>query len=273
MGESLDDIRFLLSTAARHIDTLQQQIATYFSNVPPDRWGERKPFDLVTKPEQEFGNGIWRVARYRNVRVPPRDLRYEAGQAVHDTRKSLDHLASALVRANGKQPTNKTVFPIIDELSANPRVAKSQIAKMSDALKGMRGPHQQSIKDLQPYKTPTAPGSIHLSALARLDNFVKHDRPIPVVLVQLPPSTPLILSGAPPGSNPEGFITPGPIVDGAECMRYRSDALGGFVQPSAAHEWDVAFGADMAVPFGHLRLIRDYVVGVVESFGADIAQV
>lgn len=91
------------SRAQAHLETLRTMVSSYLDNSR-DGW------------RAEAGPGSWKFA--------PRDLDMEAewnrwsdwsvvaGDVVHNLRSSIEHLAGALVQANGGRPDDKTTFPV-----------------------------------------------------------------------------------------------------------------------------------------------------------------
>lgn len=98
---------------------------------------------------------------------PDRDVPVEiaiiAGDAVHNLRSALDHLAYQLVLANGNNPTRNTYFPICDDASDYPK-------NCVERTKGMSQKAITRIGEAKPYKG----GNDTLWRLHKLDIIDKH---------------------------------------------------------------------------------------------------
>ena len=87
-----------------------------------------------------------------------------AGDAVHNARSALDHLAWGLVIRDGGAPTRYTAFPIAkDALAGNKAIN-------GENLKGVRGATREMVRALQPW----AGGDDKLWRLHQLDIHDKH---------------------------------------------------------------------------------------------------
>jgi hypothetical protein len=86
------------------------------------------------------------------------------GDAVHNLRSALDHLAVALVKDAGATPTTKTYFPISDSLS-------KYAANSPGQVDGIRGTDKNIIDSLQPYLG----GDDRFWRLHRMDITDKHN--------------------------------------------------------------------------------------------------
>jgi hypothetical protein len=88
--------------AKKHITDLDQRIRAF---------SESKPYTIRAKPHPVAE--IERTALFvESVNPVPDDIALIVGDAVHNLRSSLDHLASQLVEAGGGKPTNATCYPI-----------------------------------------------------------------------------------------------------------------------------------------------------------------
>lgn len=116
----------------------------------------------------------WRlVGRWPAVVPPPLRIALLVGDAVHNMRSTLDHLACALVLAKGNKPvvgSGGTQFPIFSSATndrGNPRqiTVAGGVAEEALAL----------IEGLQPYnRSSQDPDSDPLAVVANLDNADKH---------------------------------------------------------------------------------------------------
>jgi hypothetical protein len=87
-----------------------------------------------------------------------------AGEAIHQLRSSLDHLAWQLVEANGGTPGTHTGFPIHE---VPPKDKRAFTAK----VKGMSTSAENLVEATQPYHSRND----GLWKLSKLDNFDKHN--------------------------------------------------------------------------------------------------
>jgi hypothetical protein len=93
-----------------------------------------------------------------------------AGDAIHNLRSCLDHLADALVRASGNTPTTDTSFPI---LSKAPTPNRHGTATPPQIAGGISMSARCAVDEVQPYKRDR-PEFHQLHVLHRLDIQDKH---------------------------------------------------------------------------------------------------
>lgn len=121
---------------------------------------DSRPYIIATRRDPETRRLTYLAAR---VEPPPDALSEIAGDALHNLRSALDHLACEIVRAAGNTPTADTAFPIYDDAGKYGAHARSRMRGMSpDAVK--------AIDALMPYKD----GNDGLWRLHRLDIEDKH---------------------------------------------------------------------------------------------------
>lgn len=159
--ESLDGIRAKLNRAKEHLDVLDEKISTYLANEPYRVVGEEHT------AEGYINHTLWLEVDA----FPPDDVWGPIiGDAVHNLRSALDHLAwqLALESVLAKTPW-RIEFPIIlDDPASNPEVR----GRFSGKLKLLRPDSHALIEAAQPYKTG---GSSHpLWLLQSLWNTDKH---------------------------------------------------------------------------------------------------
>lgn len=139
--------------AKQHIKNLESAV---------DRFRQANANAIGRKYDFEAGEVIFYVAY---APVVPDDLRLMLGDALHNLRSTLDHLACALVSA--ADPTNDcshTSFPIFDTAEAYQSTSRSKVP-------GLRQPLYQILDAIQPYSN----GLGHnLWKLHRLDIVDKH---------------------------------------------------------------------------------------------------
>jgi hypothetical protein len=114
------------------------------------------------KPEQDpkTGDIFYRIWFPRD---PPDEFALVAGEAIHQLRSSLDHLAWQLVEANGGLPDDKTGFPIC-------KTPPKKKAGFERKVMGICPGAISVINALQPYQS----GDDALWKLQELNNIDKH---------------------------------------------------------------------------------------------------
>lgn len=138
---SLDGPRLKCERAKEHLDSLKSEIAVYLS---------RKPYAVIREAHPE--DPIRRVPRLKIHEDPPARLGIIVGDAVHNLRSALDHLAFQLALAHalahGVALTAKeekgSEFPIYKDFGVFNTEGLRKIDKLSPAA-------QDEIKSLQPY--------------------------------------------------------------------------------------------------------------------------
>ena len=224
--------------------------------------------DIRSTQEYEQHEGKrYLVSRVHNLPTLADNPRFSlvAGDAMHNARSALDHLIYALVEANGSIPTRRNEFPIWEH---GPKDSVER-RTFANKLKGLRPDHAQGIRALQPFSDPKNPRSRRLAHLEDLDNLDKHRLLVPslTTVVKLADAEARLSPVRSFGSAPEYNV--GPIKSGDWFVRTRSGPL-----PTAwltATGFAMAFG-DEHVELETLNLIRDDVVGIVESYALDLSR-
>lgn len=150
--ERYDLVRRKIDRAKTHIDTLGSTVRQFL---------ESRPYVIATKRDPQTRRLTYYAA---SVEEPPEELCEIAGDAFHNLRSALDHLAWQLVVAAGSTPTSDTAFPIYDDA-----------AKYRDhapwRMRGMAEPAVRAIDALEPWKGGKNDA---LWRLHRLDIVDKH---------------------------------------------------------------------------------------------------
>jgi hypothetical protein len=158
--EGLRSAKTKLQRAKRHLAEFEKERDAWTG-----RWTGRKPYAVV-------GHRISPTKITLKISVKdaiPDQLSTVLGDAVHNLRSALDHLAWALVEANGNVPDEDTQFPISRDLARFEAVIPRRLAGASDKA-------IEAIKDLKPYKG----GNHVLWAVHELDIIDKHRLIVPV---------------------------------------------------------------------------------------------
>lgn len=249
---TLESARTKLQRSYELLDTVEREIeAERVSSAAPGQ----SPYRIEWHYE-----GEWAVFECAEIlRAPPLRWGTLVGDAMHNARSALDHLACRLVERNGQTPTRTTAFPIWDEkpVSANVR------SRFESRIQGMSSADKKSVRALQPYHNPSSRESALLVALAALDNLDKHNDLVPMVTTAAPnPSasaSELLPGGIEVRWNPDVEFRPG-----TEFARARRLSTFPF-----EFEMRVPVKVTFGDPFtgtAQLREITAYCVGIVESF-------
>lgn len=141
-----------LARAHAHIGEFESLFESYVCDTPYRMDIDKKPKGggIVLRPVLEGGL--------------PSHTSSIIGDAIHNLRTSLDHLATDMVRASGSQPNRYTGFPIYDdEPSFNGGIASK--------LRGADLKFVDFVRSLKPYRMF---GNAWFQDLSRLDNDDKH---------------------------------------------------------------------------------------------------
>lgn len=145
-----------VTRAKHHIRDLEGLIETFISD---------NPHRVVIQEDPEGGVTVGSVFD----RPLPNDVATIIGDAVHNLRSALDHLAGESLRAISETPDRNTAFPIyLREADFNGGVT-SKLDRAPDQFVNF-------VKGLKPYKTCSdgTAGSMLLWSLSQLDNLDKH---------------------------------------------------------------------------------------------------
>jgi hypothetical protein len=257
---TLDSARMKLERAEELINAIRAEYDSLNAAPEPVR-------DLCTTETEIAADGVWYIMRCaKDVPLPTR-WALLAGDAVHNTRAALDHLACRLVELAGNQITRNTAFPIRTNEPRTP----SAIQAFNRQVAGMDQSHQDSIWRLQPYAMRGTAEAAKLVTLSALDNLDKHTLLMPQMVVLSPSAgkrTPQFTSLEPDQIdfrwNVGALVAPG-----VEILRYRPRSG---VHTVVQVDFPVPARATYGNPSTGLRELRDirsYVVGIVESFAPE----
>lgn len=119
-----------------------------------------EPAGVASKLNPQSGDEEFYIT---HLKIVPVEFGLMAGDAIHNLRAALDHLAWQLVLANNETPTVRTCFPITDTATTHQSGAKRPVDGMADAA-------IDAINAAEPYKG----GNDALWLLHRLDIADKH---------------------------------------------------------------------------------------------------
>jgi hypothetical protein len=146
-------VRNKIERAKKHIGDLKAAVDAFFSTGP---------YEIRTDKEPDTARPIHYVAKVNPI---PDDIPLILGDALHNLRSSLDHLAYGLVEANGRSPSNQTYFPICENLASYN--APKTVAKKTE---GMSPEAKSRIDATKPYQG----GNDLFWVLHKLNNIDKH---------------------------------------------------------------------------------------------------
>jgi hypothetical protein len=127
---------------------------------------ETHPYQSVGEDDPQSGD---RIVKFRLISESPPELAIVLGDAIHNLRSALDHLACQIVLAGGGKPNTHTAFPIF-------YAQKTFEAKFNGKIHGASQKMLDLVRGLNPYRR----GNELLWALHKLDIIDKHRLLIPV---------------------------------------------------------------------------------------------
>jgi hypothetical protein len=130
---ALDRVLAKYNWAKQHVDKFE---------VAVDDFRRNNPYSIRRKNDVERGQVTFYV---ESVPAIPDALSFMLGDALHNLRSTLDHLASALVVAAGGTPDSHTCFPIFDTSKAYEDLSRSRV-------KGLGKYCLEELDRVQPYK-------------------------------------------------------------------------------------------------------------------------
>jgi hypothetical protein len=212
-----------------------------------------RPYEVVT---EQVGRQISGRAVYRHE--PPDRLLMLIGDAVHNLRSALDHLAWSLA---GTSASRRTEFPVF--------VSRTKFSKRGKKkMRGISASAQTIIESLQPYNRPHGLPEERepLWLLHNLDIKDKHHT-LNLIGLGLFGSVLLSTSEAHPAYGLTGVTGYLPLIDGAEVFRFSGPIDQSQLQDHSRYTFDVAF--DPRGPAGGVGL-REGLREVRESVAAAI---
>lgn len=164
MVDRIHGVRLKVERAKKHIADLERELHAFF---------DRNPYKIgeMLRPE---------ISHYRlyieSIEPMPDIFALLLGDAIHNLRTALDHLAWQLVQAGGGTPDKDTYFPIYIDPNGSRKytsaIGKGEMNKMPLGA-------QKALEAMQPYKT----GDNTLWQIHQLDIVDKHHLVVPVYSV------------------------------------------------------------------------------------------
>ncbi len=245
----IDGVRLKIERAKKHIADLDIAIKSFCDS---------KPYTLDAKPHPvaEIEHTTVYVA---SVQPVPNDITLFVGDAVHNLRSALDHLAWQLVEAGGGVPDKDTSFPVCCDPKGSQKYA-SAIGK--GEIKMMAVGAEKILHAVQPYVTK----DLTLWYIHDFDRIDKH-RLLITVASTMRQSGVEVVRGNTLWFNESGFL---PLVAGDEVMSLPTATYNSQDHKNFKIKIDVAFGQP-EISEGKLVLetvnkMADFVDGLVARF-------
>lgn len=227
---SLTGVNLKLERAHQHIAELRRIL---------DAYSKSNPYRII-KSEDDSGDLVYSVEVRAGV---PTELALVVGDAIHNTRATLDQLCWQLVLANGGAPDRKTAFPM--------SASKHDFEKT--APRCLLGASQETLRFIRRLK-PWANGNKALTQLHQLDIIDKHR----VILVVGAAHTSVVLTFLvqppwlqEPVRAPTLALRPDdqqfPLVDGGELYRVMAAARGGPTHDEPQFTFEICFAEEGGV--------------------------
>jgi hypothetical protein len=257
-------IDYKFRRASSLVDELELAVAEYTAT---------EPFSMVTR--EEPSGDLATVVRVRAQ--PPVEWSVVIGDAVHNARSALDHLAYALVERDGGVARESTFFPITD-------ASTGYGDRLRSGLAGASRETRDAVRALQPWKG----GDDDLWKLHRLDIIDKHRLLVPVGAAHRSIGITFTLPGFPDlPESPDPIVFPPlqlrpadrqyPLQDGDEVFRVAKQARES--DPDRAVQLEnvaieIAFGEGVVVEgeplIPVLRRLVDHASSAVEHLAATV---
>ena len=239
--------RLKIERGKRHIEELRGEVSRFLAE---------QPYRLVV--EADTDPAFQRLV-LDNVTAFPKEIPLILGDAIHNLRAALDHLACILVRENG-QPDNDVYFPVVKNAAALP--ARLHSAKIDRAAADV----VDMVRALNPYPG----GNDYIPGLHHIDIVDKHRLLIAVghVISNKGPLSSFIVRGSTitliPDANNRQVVESGAI--------FAKIPTGPQLKPGdrANASFEIAFGAETAFPgepvVPMLNEIVEYLEKVIDTF-------
>lgn len=183
------------------------------------------------------------VFRFDRVPAVPSVLSAIIGDAIHNLRVSLDHLAWQLVIATGGQPGRNTGFPV----HKTPLTPDRRGHGRPQIRPGVPMPLREILDEVQPYRR-AKPAHHDLAVLHELDINDKHRELLTAIVG--------VLSMGWFGEAEPTQFNPGPYDDGSEVCRF---AYSGASEVNPAFIFTVRLDEPAAGPWGSMLSAADLV--------------
>jgi hypothetical protein len=229
----LDSVRVKIARGRQHLDSFNREC---------ERFRNSNPHDIVFEVEAESGDQLIKASGLPTV--PP--VMPVISDILSNFRSALDHLAYQLVIRAGKQPTNRTYFPLFNDPARYARDSPAQTAGMSQEMIDIIRRHQPCFGD-NPYANQA------LWALQEYGNIDKHRR----LLVTVSATGGMFWQP----SGPASYVHEGPVQHGTILARF----------PAGYHKQQVHPVSTIA--FGEGAAIGEDIQAVLSLLGVRVPQI
>ena len=217
---------------------------------------------IVRERDEQRSEYVFRFSRIPTLRPV---LGAVIGDAIHNLRVALDHLAWQLVIASGGKPNDSTAFPILEVAPTPNRYGRSRPQISPGVSKELR----KILDEVQPYKL-AKPANHDLMVLHRLDINDKHRQLLITVLG--------VRHFGWFGEADPTLVNLGPYQDGSEVCRFPyadledqenfspTFSFAVRLNEAEAGPWGMMLGASELIRRRPLRYIEDEVVPRFQSY-------
>lgn len=168
-----ENVEMKFARAKRHADELRLACEAFLAT---------EPYSYTRTVEGGSGPGLGavHVFRWKTFQTPPRELGLIAGDAIHNARSALDHLAVHIDawgarlagRGYSERDERRVQFPI----TTSPEDFETAKLRLPNATPEAI----ESIESFQPYKVSGSPDMAESRLLSELDNVDKHRSIAPI---------------------------------------------------------------------------------------------
>jgi hypothetical protein len=169
------NVELKFDRAAKHVEELRAECAAFLATEPHS-------YTRTVEGGTREDAGPVHVFRWERFEKPPRELGLVAGDAVHNARSALDHLA-VHIDARGAALAGKKEYTEEDERKVQFPITSSRSEFDRRAKRDLPCAHPDAIKVVeafQPYNVSTKPDLAQILILSELDNLDKHRTLAPI---------------------------------------------------------------------------------------------
>jgi hypothetical protein len=233
----ISSYRLKLDRARQHFDALDAEYRRFIEDEPHQ-------FVLRFDPQTDE-----HVIRVQNVKSASERWPVLIGDCIYTFRSALDHIAWQLAATNGRQPPDRTEFPIFLDKAKYFRTNSDGSPHPASGLfkvRGIGGSAQTIIEGLQSYNRTDGPPALHpLWLLQELSNEDKHR--VLNVISAYSESSELKIITPPKVVVARRSMNYGPIYEGAELARFTLIDLG--VHPTPMLNVEVEIEGTLNIAF------------------------
>lgn len=256
----LSSVRVKINRARKHLADLDAAIRDFEAG---------RPYDFTTNKDANVPS--CEIHHFRLLTAIPDEWGAIVGDCVHNLRSALDHLAVALVKANGGTPGDYTAFP----------VGSDETHFRTSAIKRLDGASEAAIKIVSELKS-YAGGDDTIWQIHRIDIADKHVLLIPVAAAHKMFGVRHDIQGPGLEHLPRGQMLRGPAASRKFPLN-DGDKLGAYrrvVDPGYQDNTEFDYGFELAFGEGQifdgqaviptLTQLVDHTTGIVDIFALRI---